>query len=52
MTVMIPHLKRTAMLTLFFFFCALRLLQEVTNLFSSGGGEQMAKDFGVPFLGV
>ena len=26
--------------------------QEVNNVFSTGGGEQMAKDFDVPFLGV
>jgi hypothetical protein len=26
-------------------------LQECTNVFSSGGGESMAKDYGIPFLG-
>lgn len=27
------------------------LLQECTNLFSKGGGEELAKHAGVPFLG-
>lgn len=26
-------------------------LQECTNVFSSGGGESMAKDYQIPFLG-
>jgi hypothetical protein len=32
--------------------CDELLMQECTNIFSTGGGESMAQEFGVPFLGI
>lgn len=46
-----PSLDTTSFVTTCFYSNVLSSAQECTNIFSKGGGQELAKHAGVPFLG-